>query len=36
MNVVAWHEYIRTDMQPITLLMLMTVVMIFFARVVGG
>ena len=31
-----WTEYFRTDMQPTTALTLMSIVMIFYARVVSG
>ncbi len=31
-----WAEYFRIDMQPTTALALMSIVMIFYARVVGG
>ena len=31
-----WAEYFRIDMQPTTALMLASIVMIFYARIVGG
>ena len=35
-TVAPWAEYFRIDMQPTTALALMSILMIFFARLVGS